>query len=238
MKKFAFLLSLLVSFGALAQNRTKEYHISVGPFDKIIVENNINVVFSTKKDSIGYINYTCTPDLADAVIASCKDGKLKIQLEADYTLRKDLPTVYVYSNYLTYVNNSSDSTFTAREIPENFRFEVKQVGNGTINVPNVVCTEAIVRLSTGKGNINISGKCESAKIFMIGTGVIQADLLQANSVECKILGGGAIGCDPRNALTVKGIGSTKIYYRSEPPVIKKTGGGKLIPLSNSSSERL
>ncbi|MDE5645853.1 MAG: hypothetical protein K2I45_09485, partial [Muribaculaceae bacterium] len=40
------------------------------------------------------------------------------------------------------------------------------------------------------------------------------------------LGTGSIGCWPERALDVRGIGTTKIYYRGDPR-IKKVGGARL-----------
>lgn len=64
---------------------------------------------------------------------------------------------------------------------------------------------------------------------MVGTGTISADRLEADVVQCKILGSGSIGCWPLQKLNVRGIGSTKVYYKGDPQV-KKSGGGKLYPL--------
>lgn len=232
------LLSLIFTFLPIfsqAASTTKQYRINVGNFDKVVVSDNVNVVYLNKEDSVGYINYSCSADLADAVIASCNKGKLKIQIATEAVNAKNLPTLYIYSDFLYAIENSSDSTFTVKSIAPCSKLSVKQLGNGTINVENIKATNVCASLSMGAGHINITGACSNAELRMIGTGVIQSDLLKANTVECKILGTGSIGCDPKNLLIVKGIGSTKIYYKGNP-FIKKSGGGKLIPLSGKADE--
>ena len=59
--------------------------------------------------------------------------------------------------------------------------------------------------------------------------MIQADGLEAQSVKCSVLGTGSIGCWAVDNLDVRGIGTTKIYYRGEPKV-KKVGGARLLPI--------
>ena len=72
---------------------------------------------------------------------------------------------------------------------------------------------------------------------MVGTGTIQADELKADRVNCKIMGGGNIGCWATESLDVRGIGSTRIYYKGKPK-IKKVGGGKVLPLTAATEEEL
>lgn len=232
-KILSIILTVILATGvARSQNRigvVNDYRLNVGDFDKVIIDNGINVVYSNKADSIGYVNYKCESRYADAVIVSCKEGKLKIQLSPEYVEQSNLPTLNIYSKNLFSINNNSDSTFTAFSLSKCEKFQAKQMGNGTININNIDANEVNARLATGRGNIHISGECRVAKISMIGTGVIQADLLKADDVECLIIGSGSIGCDPLKTLSVKGIGSTKVYYRGNPTIIKK-GGGKLIPL--------
>ena len=72
---------------------------------------------------------------------------------------------------------------------------------------------------------------------MVGTGTINADGLKTELVNCKIMGSGTIGCWPLSRLDVRGIGSTKIYYKGAPE-IKKVGGGKLFPLTDENGEEL
>ena len=61
--------------------------------------------------------------------------------------------------------------------------------------------------------------------------------MRAEIVNCKIIGSGSIGCWCLSKLDVRGIGSTKIYYKGTPE-IKKVGGGKLFPLTLDNGEEL
>ncbi len=107
-------------------------------------------------------------------------------------------------------------------------FKVTQVGNGSVRVENVKANKVIAGVATGNGSVNVSGTCKEAVLKMVGTGTISADRLEADAVQCKI----SQRFDRMLALqklNVKGIGSTKVYYKGDPQV-KKSGGGKLYPL--------
>lgn len=44
---------------------------------------------------------------------------------------------------------------------------------------------------------------------------------------------GEIFCYPGNELVLKGLGSTRVYYRGKPSKIKKSGLGKLLPMDET-----
>lgn len=47
-----------------------------------------------------------------------------------------------------------------------------------------------------------------------------------------MVGSGAIGCWPTESISVKGLGSTKVYYRGDP-VVKKGPGLKLFRIGGN-----
>lgn len=229
MKGYLFFLVLIVSaFTASAQD-INTYNVEVGQFDKLKVCDNVNVVYRCLPDSSGFIQYRGDKQFADAFIITPKDGNLKIQVSTEDVGHPDLPVLYVYSDFLTSVENASNFTLMVEDPAPCAEFKAIQVGNGTLMVENVKANKVTASLATGNGTVNISGSCRDAVLKMVGTGMISADRLEAAKVQCKILGSGSIGCDPLETLAVRGLGSTKIYYKGDPK-IKKSGGGKLYPL--------
>lgn len=227
--------TLLMTCGAFAED-SYNYSIEVGQFDKVRVLDNINVVYRYLPDSTGYVQYRGEPNLENLFNFSAKgDGKLKIQTQQEYENKVNLPVVYIYSDFLTSVENSSDSELKVESLAPCAEFKATQIGNGRVVVDGLNADKVIASLNTGNGTVNVAGKCEEAILKMVGTGMIAADRLRAEDVQCKILGTGTIGCWPVKNLSVKGIGSTKIYYKGTP-VIKKSGGGKLIELPADESE--
>lgn len=239
MKKVLYIIALLSVWvaNAVAADGINTYRLNVGAYDKLIVSDNVNVIYRCVADSAGYVVYKGTEDFADAFIFTNNKGTLRIQVSTEDVGKPDLPTIYAYSDYLTDVENSSEFTVRIQSECAVPKFTAKMIGNGRIFISGIKATEVNGQFLTGNGKILIEGKCEKANFTMLGTGVIQADELKAETVKCKIMGGGAIGCWAIEKLDSRGIGSTKIYYKGDPK-IKKVGGGKLFPLTSEEAEQL
>ncbi len=222
-----FAIVLSIAFGA--QARTETFRLKVGPFDKLAVYDNIHVVYHANPDSTGYVVYRADEGLADAFLFSNAKGTLKIQIANENVSISELPELHVYSDYLTQVENSSDYTVKVLSNTSVPRFTARMMGNGEIVADNITAGEVEANFVTGNGIIALSGICEKAVYKMVGAGTIQADEMKAKNVACKIMGAGSIGCWANDKLDVRGIGSTRIYYKGSPQV-KKVGGGKLVPL--------
>lgn len=229
MNKFLYVVFLVLAVASANGQEIEDYKVEVGQFDKVKVCDNVNVVYRCHPDSTGYIQYRGDKQFADAFILSPKDGNLKIQVSTEDVGHPDLPVLYIYSDFLTSVENASNFSFIVENPAPCAEFKATQVGNGSLFIENLKSNKVTASIATGNGTINVSGTCQDAVFKMVGTGMIAADRLVADNVQCKILGSGSIGCCPKVKLNVRGLGSTKIYYKGDPQ-IKKSGGGKLFPL--------
>ncbi|MDE7380684.1 MAG: DUF2807 domain-containing protein [Muribaculaceae bacterium] len=209
-----------------------EYVFNIGQFNKIEIDDNVNVIYRCVPDSTGYAAFSGEQEFADAFILTNNNGSLHVQVNTEDVGRPNLPTLHLYSDFLTTATNSSISTLRIESPAPVSSFTARQVGNGKIIAENIRATNVNGIIATGNGKVNISGLCDRAEFKMVGTGKIMADRLHAEDVKCIIVGGGEIGCWPIHCLQVKGIGSTKIFYKGDP-VIKKKGGGKLFALPDS-----
>lgn len=225
-------MAVLSVFAAGAQHR---YSVNVGQFDKIQISDKINVIYTNVPDSTGMAAYTSDRDMADAFIFTNKKGTLKISISEEYKEKKEaLPVVNLYSDFLLGVENSAECVLRADLSVQSPTFSARLVGNGKIIATNLRANEISATLATGNGTIALEGKCSKASYKMVGAGLIQADAMEAEVVKCIIAGTGSIGCWAEKNLDVRGIGSTKIYYKGQPE-IKKVGGGKIFPLTAADS---
>lgn len=223
------LLFVLSGFMMCGLAQAKVYTLNIGQFDKININSNISVVYKNLPDSTGMASYEAPEGNEDIFELTVKNGTLKIQAAKTQWGNGELPVVYLYSDFLTSVESYSDQNVSVESLAPSFSFSASQVGNGSLNIENVQCTDVSASIKTGNGSVNVSGTCVNATLQMLGTGLISADRLKAENVKCNILGTGSIGCWALKTLNVKGIGTTKIYYKGNPE-IKKTGGGKLFQL--------
>lgn len=244
MKRFALAIMMAIAVPLIAPAQTspyttasatessdaKEYSQHVGQFLAILLQDKVNVIYKCLPDSTGYVRWSSdNPAFDNAFILSVHNGTLKIQINTEDIDLPDKPTLYVYSDFLTKVLNHSDGDITVLSPQPCPKIEISQIGNGNIHVKGIAATDVLAKVTAGMGTISLEGECESARYRMTGTGVIQADNLTAHDVSCKIMGGGSIGCHPTQTLRVRGIGSTKIYYKGTPQIDHK-GGGKLLPI--------
>lgn len=202
------------------------YEYEPGPFDKIVVRADIDIVYRNVPDSAGYIRYESARDFSQKLEVSCNKGKLTIldkMTDEDYS---PLPTLYMYSDYLLSVNYEGAGTVDLTLQSATPTFSSKLTGNGKIICNGVNTTEFSANIVTGNGSIVAHGKCAKAKFSITGAGLIQADGLSADEVKCSVMGTGSIGCRPLDYLDVRGIGTTKIYYYGNPTV-KKVGGARI-----------
>lgn len=235
MKKAALILCICTLLASLpwmnGKAETNTYTIRVDEFNRLKVNNDINVRYVCNTDSAGLAVFTCEDRFADAFIFSNKNGVLKISINTDYARLWDyLPAVTVYSTFLTSAENQSKLTLDVIGVPHCPELTFKQVGNGTINASDLNATKIKATIATGKGTINIDGEAEYAVLEMIGTGKIDAENLEVKDVSCKVLGTGSITCWPIDKLSVSGLASTTVYYKGEPATIKKSGVAKIEPL--------
>lgn len=230
MKRFFQLFLLLSGFLGMQGADLVKYELKVSEFHELKVVDGINVVYSCNPDSAGLAVFTCPSSQASAFIFNNKKGKLSMQLSTESVGTSNLPVIHVYSTYLVKVENSGDSLVKVVDIAEGPKFSAKLIGNGRLVVRNIKATEVNGAISTGNGTLVMSGKCEHAGINFMGTGVIQADELEASTVSVKASGTGSIGVWPVKSLSVMGAGSTKVYFKGSPEVKNRSVGIKTIQL--------
>lgn len=233
------ILMLAVAVGAAVSpamgEKITKYTNFCGTFDKVQVCDNVNVVYKCSTDSAGYVSFIGAKRFANAFIVSNSKGKLKIQVNTEDVNDPELPTLNIYSNFLNKIENSSEKRLEIINIAPCPQLTVRQIGNGTIAVNDIKSDKLTASIATGNGTIILTGSATEAKYVMVGTGLIQADLLRADVVNCRVVGSGSIGCWPDESLSVRGLGSTKVYYRGNP-VIKKSPGLKIFSLDEYNQE--
>lgn len=241
MQRFITLSILALSIaGTSAAEELVRYQMDVNDFTELRVTNGLNVDYKYVPDSVGKAVFTTTPELASVIMLNANKEKLELQIATEGTDFRDLPTITVYSSFLTRVVNSGDSLVRVVSVSPCPKFEAKVIGNGRIVARDLRSNKVEAKLETGNGQLVLYGKAQDASYSLTGSGSIQADELKAINVKCRNNGTGTIGCAvDRGTLSVSGMGSGKIYYTGTPDKISKGVmlGIKLISLDdNTESE--
>lgn len=230
-------LSLMATFAGMAQDgKLSRYRVKVGDFRVLRVVNDINVDYVCNPDSAGLVVFYSTPDKVNAFMFDNNGkGKLSIQLSTDEALApKGLPTLRVYSQFLQEAQNDGDSLLQIVKVAPAPKLKFKVVGNGSLRASGLSATTVEAVLNTGRGIVEVSGKCTEAVLKVTGSGDVVADNLASENVKCTILGTGNISCNVNGGpLSIKGSGSGKVHYRGTPSEIKslQIGSIKAMPLN-------
>lgn len=230
MNKKTILTMIAAIMAAALTLRGETYSINVGEFSRLKVVEAINVDYRCNADSAGLVIFsTDIPEAASAIGMSNNKGELTISFTVPANEMKPvkLPTVTVYSSFLTKVENSGDSLVRVLRVQPCPEFSASQIGNGRIVVRDITATKVRARINTGNGQVILFGKCDEASLKMTGAGTLQADGLEAQTISVSAYGTGTIGCCPGNLLKITGLGSTKIYYKGSPEIRNRAVGVKV-----------
>lgn len=221
MKKItiAFLFAISFLFVHAAENENP-YHLNFAEFDELKVVDGINVDYICDASRAGDVEFYATKECASAVMFSHSGSRLTIELASSETPYRNLPTIKVYSKYLTNISNEGDSLVRVLSVAPTPKFSCRVIGNGRLSIRNIEATTVNASILSGHGLLSIYGKADQANLKITGTGTIQADELKADKVSCTSAGTGTITCYPAELLSVGGLGGT-VQYRGRPEVKKR-----------------
>lgn len=236
---FLSLIALVSIFGVKAlAGEMSRYEVNVGDFTTLRIVNDIDVDYVCNPDSAGKVVFYTTPEKASVFMFDNNNkGKLSVQLTTDEALApKNLPVLRIYSQFLQEAKNDGDSTLRIVKLATAPKVKFSLSGNGRIEAYDINGTTVEAAIFTGKGTIEVSGKCSEANLRCTGAGTVIADRLVATKkVGCMLVGTGAIKCNVVNGpISIKGTGTGKVYYRGTPTEIKSMQLGKIkaIPIKD------
>lgn len=224
-----------LTIATLAIHAQSVHHvIKLGDFTRLVVTDDLNVIYRCNPDSAGLAVFDCPQDMADRLIFGVnKNGRLNIQVYNDFQHSYNMPTITVYSSTLFEAENAGDSTLRISGLPALDAFKVRNIDNGKVIVNGIRASKLELQIMSGKGKIIADGSCDDLAMRMIGTGEIQADRVVATMVTCRIMGTGSLGCNVNGGeLKVSGSGTGKVYYKGNPSkvTVHKLGTIKAIPM--------
>lgn len=228
MKTLSLIASLLLPVSAMA---AAPLTLKTHDFQQLKVRGGLNVEYVSSADSAGLILISGpVEEQLSWVEASGSNRKLTLNLrmpDDKMAVPANLPSVRVYSSYLTKVENDGDSTVIVNAPVANAQFSATVTGNGRISVRNIKAGEVSGAVHAGHGIVAISGSCNKASLKVNGAGVIQADALRADAASVWCTGTGNIGVWAVKTLNINGVGSGTVYIKGTPDIVQKTVGLKI-----------
>lgn len=213
---------------AIVAQEVHRYELKVGDFNRLVVDDGINVEYACHEDSAGIAIYECTRAIADQLIFDySKKGRLMIQKQfhGEGELSEGLPVVKVFSKFLSQAQNNGDSTLVVASVAACPEFKATVIGNGRLVVKDIHANKFSGAIKTGNGQLAVSGKCDEAVFSNTGVGSIQADNLEAVDVSCRFFGTGTTGVWVTGHLSIKGMFPGKLYYKGNPSKVRNYSMG-------------
>lgn len=232
MHKIALAAAALLAIGA-PNAAAEQSAMKVKRFQELKVIGPLNVDCVHSPDSVGLLVIdSANKDRIPWVEAKSDGDKLTLRLRMPDDIRTgltecpaDLPSVKVYTNYLTKIENEGDSTvrvLTTADVPA---FEARLMGNGRLSVRGINAEKLKASLFTGRGVMVLNGKADQARFYLTGVGTIEADGVECRDAQVRLTGTGAVGVHATEKLKIKGSGSGTVYSRGAPTVDKKMALG-------------
>lgn len=228
----------LFTFLAVISAAAETQDFKVDRFQKIKVTGPLNVDCVYCPDSVGVIKVDATiAEQMPWVDAQVSGDRLKLRLILPDDVRmgsapvpSDLPSVTVYTNYLTSIENEGDSTvrvMTATNVPS---FNATLIGNGRLSVRGIETEKLTAKVVAGRGIMVLNGSADSAKYSLAGVGTIEADGVKTRQAKIHNTGTGAVGVHATEKLNISGIGSGTVYVKGAPDIKKRAAGVKVQPI--------
>lgn len=219
---FLLLLLLVVTTLSAENNEAREYRTNVGRFDKLNVNCSVPVEYKCDAEFAGTVVFVADNYVASNILFSNNaKGTLSIDFDFDFDpMLHKVPNIVVYSETLEKIVNSGDSLVSVSGLPEVENFSATLIGNGSLDIDNIQTKKFEGALKSGRGTITVSGRCEDAKLMILGTGNVYANELQAVNCTAQIGGTGTITCDVSNILKIQGMGSGRVRYVKLPAQIR------------------
>lgn len=224
MKKIIIALLAFAAVIGMKASEPKPFCVEVQDFGELKVVDGINVVYKCSADSAGYATFTCDPKLSPLIMFSNNKNTLKIELQPDGLPSKGLPTITVYSRFLSKAENSGDSTIRVETPAPSAEIKMVVIGNGTIVAKGLHSTTVNGRVDAGKGHLVLSGTTQWVKLRTFGTGSIEAGDLKAEKGSLTMSGTGSVDCWVTGELTVTGLSTGSVYLKGNPTIKNRTLG--------------
>lgn len=211
-----FWIAFIGMFTAIAND---SYKLKFHDFNELTVVDDINVDYICDPSKAGMVEFEAPKNLVSSIIFEPSKTKLYIKLAASDSVYRQLPTIKVYSSYLTSVKNDGDSLVRVLSVADGPKFSCRVIGNGKIIVQDVKTNELSASIFAGNGKITIFGECKVANLKVTGSGTIQAEELKSLEANCTA-SHGSIYCDAVEKLSVGGV-SGNVFYRGTPELKKR-----------------
>ena len=200
---------------------------NVGDYDKISITGpfKVKIVSGTP----GSLQITADENLLEYIETYTKGSKLVIRINSQFSISHYAKLdIEVPANYLSQINLTGSGEIYNKQSFDWKNIKLSLTGSGKIDIKTEV--NHLTAKLIGSGDIYLTGRAETAKYSLTGSGLISANEVEAQDVEANLTGSGEIRLRAVQNLNARVMGNGEIFYYGEPDILKtKTlGGGDII----------
>lgn len=233
MKQFLFLLSLsallfscdLDSILIRGNGNVVKETRSVGEFHSIISKGSIDIEIMPS-DSYG-LEVQNDENLLEYMLTEVVDGVLEVKYQKG-SYSDDHSKVFITVPTLNKIKSSGSADITIHGTLKNTsEMDIQLSGSG--NVEGDVDAPLIKAISSGSGDIELSGRTKTFICEIRGSGDVECADLKSENVDINVKGSADVKVFASVSLKVNVAGSGNVHYSGNPPNpdIKISGSGKV-----------
>ncbi len=207
------------------QITTETRHID--NYDKISVTGPFKVKIVPGKP--GILQIKADENLLQYIETFTNGSKLVIRINPQFSVTDYAKlSVEVPADYLSQINLSGSGEIYNTKIFNWKNLKLTLTGSGRLDIKTGI--NHLTATLVGSGDILLTGKAETAKYVLTGSGLISANKLEAQEVKATLTGSGEIRLRVVKRLNAKVMGTGDIFYYGEPDILKTNviGAGDII----------
>ena len=193
---------------------------TAGSFDVYVTQGSQFEVKVEAEENL--LNYILTEVDGDVL-------EIKVKQGVNLRPRKDMKIYITAPAFRGLSIAGSGNIISSNRLSYNGTMKFSIAGSGDIQIPEVDAPEVTVKIA-GSGNVEVNGSTRSADYRISGSGDIKCSNLKAENASVHIAGSGGVWLFASQELDVHIAGGGDVYYRGNPPQIKKriAGSGNLV----------
>lgn len=193
---------------------------TAGSFDLYVTQGNeFEVKIEAEENLMKYI------------LTEVHGNELEVKVKRGVNLRprKDMKVYVTAPAFRELSIAGSGNIVSDNRLSYNGTMKFSIAGSGDIQITEVDAPEVKIKIA-GSGSVEVNGSTRSAEYRISGSGDIRCSNLKSENASVHIAGSGGVWLFASQELDVHIAGGGDVYYRGNPPQVKKhiAGSGNLV----------
>ena len=199
----------------------ENYEFKVGQYNRITVEGNLEIRYNARPSDT--VILAVQPNIRDYFTVEVIDEELVVRTTRRITLGAGkAPVLTISTPTLNSISLSGAGSFVANDkiITDSLELIIRGAANGKAELEVGMLYAEI----SGAGEMELSGKADTADLTLSGVGEIKALSLETRDATVNLSGTGSIRVNSSENLHINANGTGSVEYKGAARVNRNTGG--------------